>query len=199
MAAAHARLRNEPGVCIISRGPGAMNTAIALHVAYHDAEPVVFLVGQADLDELGRMTLQEMNYSKTFSDTAKMVIEVVHSSQVSAETKVVAQPEREMPCSLSLDVEAVGVGKDRRVTVGGGNAEQDHGFRGKLFASEFAAFGGHARQQRGGRLPPQRFLDGTCLTFRVIAQALHLSRLLEQANHQGTQGQESSIRAGREQ
>ena len=83
MACAHARLRNEPGVCVISRGPGAMNTAIALHVAYHDAEPVVFLVGQADLDELGRMTLQEMNYSKTFSDTAKMVIEVVHSSQVS--------------------------------------------------------------------------------------------------------------------
>ena len=83
MACAHARLRNEPGVCVISRGPGAMNAAIALHVAYHDAEPVVFLVGQADLDELGRMTLQEMNYSKTFSDTAKMVIEVVHSSQVS--------------------------------------------------------------------------------------------------------------------
>lgn len=83
MARAHARLRNEPGVCIISRGPGAMNTAISLHVAYHDAEPVVFLVGQADLDELGRMTLQEMNYAKTFSDTAKMVIEVVHSSQIS--------------------------------------------------------------------------------------------------------------------
>jgi len=83
MAVAHARLRNEPGVCIISRGPGAMNTAIALHVAYHDAEPVVFLVGQADLNELGRMTLQEMNYSKTFSDTAKMVIEVVDQSQIS--------------------------------------------------------------------------------------------------------------------
>jgi len=82
MAAAHARLRNEPGVCIISRGPGAMNTAIALHVAYHDAEPVVFLVGQAELDELGRNALQEMNYSKTFSDTAKMVIEVVDPSRI---------------------------------------------------------------------------------------------------------------------
>ena len=83
MAVAHARLRNEPGVCIISRGPGAMNVSIALHVAYHDAEPVVFLIGQADLNELGRMTLQEMNYSKTYSDTAKMVIEVVDQSQIS--------------------------------------------------------------------------------------------------------------------
>lgn len=82
MAVAHARLRNEPGVCIVSRGPGAMNAAIALHVAYHDAEPVVFLVGQAERDRLGRMALQEMNYAKTFSDTAKMVIEVVESGQL---------------------------------------------------------------------------------------------------------------------
>ncbi|MEC7395626.1 MAG: thiamine pyrophosphate-dependent enzyme [Pseudomonadota bacterium] len=82
MAAAHARLRNEVGVCVISRGPGAMNTAIALHVAYHDAEPVVFLVGQAEMDELGRNALQEMNYSKTFSDTAKMVIEVIDPSRI---------------------------------------------------------------------------------------------------------------------
>lgn len=83
MAVAHARLRNEPGVCIISRGPGAMNASIALHVAYHDAEPVVFLVGQADRDELGRMTLQEMNYARTFADTAKLVIEVIDQSRIS--------------------------------------------------------------------------------------------------------------------
>ena len=83
MAVAHARLRNEPGVCIISRGPGAMNAAIALHVAYHDAEPVVFLIGQADRDELGRMTLQEMNYSRTFSETTKLVIEVIDPSRIS--------------------------------------------------------------------------------------------------------------------
>ncbi len=83
MAVAHARLRNEPGVCIISRGPGAMNASIALHVAYHDAEPVVFLIGQADRDELGRMTLQEMNYSQVFADTAKMVIEVIDQGRIS--------------------------------------------------------------------------------------------------------------------
>lgn len=83
MAVAHARICNEPGVCIISRGPGAMNAAIALHVAYHDAEPVVFLIGQAERDRLGRMALQEMNYSKTFSDTSKAVIEVLDSSRLS--------------------------------------------------------------------------------------------------------------------
>ena len=81
MAVAHARIRNAPGVCIISRGPGAMNAAIALHVAWHDAEPVVFLLGQAERDRLGRMALQEMNYAKTFSDTAKLVIEVIDEAQ----------------------------------------------------------------------------------------------------------------------
>lgn len=82
MAVAHARIRGEPGVCLVSRGPGAMNAAIALHVAYHDAEPVVFLIGQAERDELNRLALQEMNYSKTFSDTAKAVIEVIHPENV---------------------------------------------------------------------------------------------------------------------
>ena len=52
MAVSHARVRGETGVCLVSRGPGAMNAAIALHVAYHDAEPVVFLIGQAERDEL---------------------------------------------------------------------------------------------------------------------------------------------------
>jgi acetolactate synthase-1/2/3 large subunit len=83
MAVAHARLRNEPGVCIISRGPGAMNAAIALHVSYHDAEPLIFLVGQAERDELGRMALQEMNYSRAFSESAKMVIEVIEPGRIS--------------------------------------------------------------------------------------------------------------------
>jgi acetolactate synthase-1/2/3 large subunit len=82
MAVAHGKLTGRPGVCIISRGPGAMNAAISLHVAYHDAEPAVFLVGQAEMEELGRMALQEMNYAKTFSDTAKLVIEAIDPSRI---------------------------------------------------------------------------------------------------------------------
>ena len=86
MAVAHARIRNETGVCLVSRGPGAMNAAIAMHVAYHDAEPVVFLIGQAERDGLNRLALQEMNYSKTFSDTAKAVIEVIHPENIAEDT-----------------------------------------------------------------------------------------------------------------
>ena len=63
-----------------------MNAAIGLHVAYHDAEPVVFLIGQAERDELNRLALQEMNYAKTFSDTAKAVIECVHNDNIAEDT-----------------------------------------------------------------------------------------------------------------
>ena len=76
MAVADAKLRNKPGVCIVSRGPGATNASIAVHVADHDAVPLVLFVGQAERPDLGRRALQEMNFTKTFSDMAKLVIEV---------------------------------------------------------------------------------------------------------------------------
>jgi acetolactate synthase-1/2/3 large subunit len=76
MAVADAKLRNKPGVCIVSRGPGATNASIAVHVADHDAVPLVLFVGQAERPDLGRRALQEMNFTTTFGDMAKLVIEV---------------------------------------------------------------------------------------------------------------------------
>ncbi len=76
MAFADGRMRGKAGVAIVSRGPGATNASIAVHCAYHDATPAVFFVGQAERKDLGRLALQEQNYSKTFSDMTKMVIEV---------------------------------------------------------------------------------------------------------------------------
>jgi glyoxylate carboligase len=48
MAVADAQLRNKPGVRIVSRGQGATNASIAVHVADHDAVPLVLFVGQAE-------------------------------------------------------------------------------------------------------------------------------------------------------
>jgi acetolactate synthase-1/2/3 large subunit len=76
MALADARIRGKPGVCFISRGPGATNGSIAIHSAFHDAIPAVFFIGQVERFERGRMALQEMDYAKTFSDTTKAVFEV---------------------------------------------------------------------------------------------------------------------------
>jgi acetolactate synthase-1/2/3 large subunit len=76
MAAADGRLRDRAGVAMVSRGPGLANGLVALHSAYHDATPMVMLVGQVERADFGRLALQEQNYSVLLSDITKLVIEV---------------------------------------------------------------------------------------------------------------------------
>jgi acetolactate synthase I/II/III large subunit len=77
MAAADGRMRNgRAGVCVVSRGPGLSNAMIGLHTAFHDATPLVVLIGQVERFEAGRMALQEQNYSRLLCDITKAVIEV---------------------------------------------------------------------------------------------------------------------------
>lgn len=83
MAAADGRLRNRAGVCIVSRGPGLSNAMVALHSAYHDATPLVMLIGQVERKDFGRLALQEQNYSKLLSDITKSVMDVNEPEQAS--------------------------------------------------------------------------------------------------------------------
>ncbi len=83
MAVADGRLRDRAGVAIVSRGPGLSNAMVALHSAYHDATPVVMLVGQVERKDFGRLALQEQNYSRLLSDVTKEVIEVNEPDQAS--------------------------------------------------------------------------------------------------------------------
>ncbi len=76
MAVADGRLRERAGVAVVSRGPGLSNAMVALHTAYHDATPLVMLVGQVERKDFGRLALQEQNYSKLLADITKSVIEV---------------------------------------------------------------------------------------------------------------------------
>lgn len=75
MALAHARLTGEPGVAFVSRGPGATNASIALHAAGQDGLPLILFVGDVSRDEAGRGAFQEVDYSRTFSDLAKAVLQ----------------------------------------------------------------------------------------------------------------------------
>ena len=83
MAVADGRLRSRAGCCIVSRGPGLSNAMVSLHSAYHDATPMVMLVGQVERKDFGRMALQEQNYSRLLSDVTKSVIEVIEPEQAS--------------------------------------------------------------------------------------------------------------------
>src|SRR6201989_3625549 len=83
MAVADGRLRNRAGCCIVSRGPGLSNAMVSLHSAYHDATPVVMLVGQVERKDFGRLALQEQTYSRLLSDATKLVSDVNELEQAS--------------------------------------------------------------------------------------------------------------------
>ncbi|MDA1325562.1 MAG: thiamine pyrophosphate-binding protein [Proteobacteria bacterium] len=83
MAVADGRLRSRAGVAIVSRGPGLANAMVALHSAYHDATPMVLLIGHVERRDVGRQALQEQNYSRLLADVTKLVIEIIDPDQAS--------------------------------------------------------------------------------------------------------------------
>ena len=85
MAIAEARLTGKPGVFLVSRGPGATNGSIAVHVAEQDATPVLLLVGQVSRLERTRGAFQEVDYTQFFGGMAKGVYEI-HEAAKMAET-----------------------------------------------------------------------------------------------------------------
>jgi acetolactate synthase-1/2/3 large subunit len=82
MAVAEAKMTGKPAVFAVSRGPGATNGAIAVHVAEQDAVPVVVLVGQVSREERGRGAFQEVDYGQFFGGMAKGVFEIFDADKV---------------------------------------------------------------------------------------------------------------------
>ncbi len=76
MACAEAKLTGRPAVFMVSRGPGATNASIAIHMADQDALPVILLVGQVARAERTRGVFQEVDYGQFFGGMAKGVFEI---------------------------------------------------------------------------------------------------------------------------
>ena len=76
MACAEAKLTGKPAVFMVSRGPGATNGSIAIHMADQDALPVIMLIGQVSREERTRGVFQEVDYNAFFGSMAKAVYEV---------------------------------------------------------------------------------------------------------------------------
>ena len=66
MAEAHGKLTGRPGICFVTRGPGATNASIGVHVAFQDSTPMVLLVGQVAADQRDREAFQEIDYRQMF-------------------------------------------------------------------------------------------------------------------------------------
>ena len=76
MAAAYGKLMRTPGICIVTRGPGATNAAIGVHTARQDSTPMILLVGQIGTDMRGREAFQELDYCAVFGTMAKLAVEL---------------------------------------------------------------------------------------------------------------------------
>lgn len=73
MAEAHGKLTGRPGVCMVTRGPGATNASIGVHTAFQDSTPMILLVGDVASDCRDREAFQEVDYLSFFKSLAKRV------------------------------------------------------------------------------------------------------------------------------
>lgn len=82
MASAYGQLTGRPGIAMVTRGPGATNASIGLHMASQDANPLLLFVGQVPLRELDRRSFQELDYRLMFAGIAKEVLEIRDADRV---------------------------------------------------------------------------------------------------------------------
>ena len=71
MADAHARLTGRPGICFVTRGPGATNASIGVHNAFQDSTPLILFVGDVGSDFRDREAFQEVDYGSFFGPSTK--------------------------------------------------------------------------------------------------------------------------------
>lgn len=76
MAVGYAKATGTPGICMVTRGPGATNASIGVHVASQDCAPMILLVGQVPRGQSGRTTFQEVDYRAMFGSLAKAVHQI---------------------------------------------------------------------------------------------------------------------------
>ena len=76
MAEAHGKLTGGPGICFVTRGPGATQASVGVHTAYQDGTPLLLLVGQVPREDAEREAFQEIDYRRMFGPLAKWVAQV---------------------------------------------------------------------------------------------------------------------------
>ncbi|PHR18977.1 MAG: thiamine pyrophosphate-binding protein [Hoeflea sp.] len=76
MADSWGRLTGKPGICFVTRGPGATNATAGLHIARQDSIPMILFIGQVQRDAREREAFQEVEYRRAFTEFAKWVGEI---------------------------------------------------------------------------------------------------------------------------
>ncbi|PWE54511.1 thiamine pyrophosphate-binding protein [Metarhizobium album] len=82
MADTWGRLTGEPGICMVTRGPGSTNASAGLHVAMQDSVPMILFIGQVQRDAREREAFQEVEYRRAFTEFAKWVGEIDDAARI---------------------------------------------------------------------------------------------------------------------
>ncbi len=76
MAEAYGKLTGRPGICMVTRGPGATQASVGVHTAFQDSTPLILLVGQVAANQEEREAFQEVDYRRMFGPLAKWVAQI---------------------------------------------------------------------------------------------------------------------------
>ena len=76
MACADGAMTGKPGVCFVTRGPGATNASIGVHVAMQDSQPMLLFIGDVDRGMKDREGFQEVDFGAMFAPLAKLVLRI---------------------------------------------------------------------------------------------------------------------------
>jgi acetolactate synthase I/II/III large subunit len=105
MAEAHGKLTGEPGICFVTRAPGATNAAIGVHQAMQDSTPLILFIGQVGNDFVEREAFQEVDYRRMFAPLCKWVAQIDRADRLAeyiARAFQVATSGRPGPVVLAL-------------------------------------------------------------------------------------------------
>ncbi|MGO9485651.1 MAG: thiamine pyrophosphate-binding protein [Rhodomicrobium sp.] len=82
MAEAYGKLTGEPGICMVTRGPGATNASAGVHVARQDSTPMILFIGQAKRGFLDREAFQEVDFRQMFAPLAKWAAQIDDAARI---------------------------------------------------------------------------------------------------------------------
>jgi acetolactate synthase I/II/III large subunit len=82
MAEAYGKLTGRPGICLVTRGPGATHASNGVHTAMQDSTPMLLLVGQVARETIGREAFQELDYRAVFGSMAKWATQIDRAERV---------------------------------------------------------------------------------------------------------------------
>jgi acetolactate synthase-1/2/3 large subunit len=82
MADAYGKLTGRPGICLVTRGPGATHASVGVHTAFQDSTPLILLIGQVASDQTDREAFQEVDYRRMFAPLAKWVAQIDRADRI---------------------------------------------------------------------------------------------------------------------